>query len=219
MMKGLLLVALLSALPVLALAQLADVPEAPKADAKYLIYLHGVGIERYGVVKAREDYRGIVKVLQERGFIVISEVRSSDTKVDEYCKKVARQVKALITRGVPPENITVVGYSKGALIALRAAAAGDSPKVNYVILAGCVKKGSEFYEMWANNVAPHMKGRILSIYDAADPDRGTCQEFFASAGDKVTGKEIELETGQGHELFRNVLDKWMSPLSDWAGGK
>ncbi len=64
-----------------------------------------------------------------------------------------------------------------------------------------------------------MKGHMLSLYDAADPNRGTCQDFFAAAGDKVTGKEIKLETGRGHALFGKPIDQWVNPLSDWAAGK
>jgi triacylglycerol esterase/lipase EstA (alpha/beta hydrolase family) len=219
MMKKLFVTALLWMLPISATAQLSDVPDTPKADAKYLFYLHGVGIEQVGVFKAQEDYSGIVNAFQRRGFIVISEVRSSNTRPNEYGKKVAGQVKALIAKGVSPENITVVGYSKGGMIALMAAAAGDNEKVNYVILAGCFKKGKEFYRTYANDVAPKMKGRILSMYDAADPDFGTCQDFFVAAGSKVTGKEIKFETRQGHGLFWKGIDQWMSPLSDWASGK
>ncbi len=205
--------------PLSAEAQLSDVPDAPKVDSKYIIYLHGAGIEKVGVARAEEDYRGIVNSLQERGFIVISEVRSSNTKPNEYGRKVAGQVKALITRGVSPENITVLGFSKGGMITLMAAAASDNPKVNYAVLAGCFRKGNEYYEMYENNVAPKMKGHILSMYDAADPNFGTCKDFFAAAGDKVVGKEIKFETGQGHGLFRKAVDQWMTPLTDWASGK
>ena len=105
------------------------------------------------------------------------------------------------------------------MITLVAAAAGDNPKVNYVVLAGCFQKGKEFYDTYANNVAPKMKGHILSMYDAADPNFGTCKDFFAAAGDKVTGNEIKFETGQGHGLFRKAVDQWMGPLIDWATGK
>jgi pimeloyl-ACP methyl ester carboxylesterase len=218
-MKKLFITVLLCSLPLSAGAQLSDVPRAPKVDAKYIIYLHGIGLEKVGVARANEDYNGIVKALHARGFIVISEVRSSDSTPSEYGKKVVGQVKALIDKGVPPESITVVGYSKGGLITLMAAAAGDNPKVNYVVLAGCFQKGKEFYGTYANDVAPKMKGRILSMYDAADPDFGTCQDFFAAAGNKVSSKEIKFETGQAHGLFWKVSDLWMNPLADWASGK
>ncbi len=218
-MKKLCLTLLLCMLPICAVAQLSVVPESPKVDAKYIIYLHGVGIEKVGIAKANEDYNGVVKALEGRGFIVISEVRLPSTKVNEYGKKVAGQVMSLITKGVPPENITVVGYSKGGLITLWAAAAADNPKVNYVVLAGCVLKGSEHYDTYVNKVAPQLKGRILSMFDTADPDRGTCKDFFAAAGNKVTNKEIKFETGEGHGLFRKPVDQWMNPLTDWAGGK
>jgi hypothetical protein len=218
-MKTLLLMLLLSALPLSAVAQITAFPEAPKVDAKYVFYLHGSGTEKYGVMKSDEDYRNIIKTLQDRGFTVISEVRSSDTKPNEYGRKVADQVKTLITRGVPPQNIAVIGYSKGGLITLWAAGAGNHSQVNYVVLAGCFKKGNEFYARYAANLAPTMKGRMLSMYDAADREFGTCQDFFTAAGDKVTGKEITFETGYGHDLFKKPLDQWMNPLTDWVNGK
>ena len=218
-MKKLFLTLLFCALPIYAVAQLSDVPGAPKVDAKYIIYLHGIGIEKVSIARADEDYNGILKALEGQGFIVISEVRSFDTKVNEYGKKVAGQVMALISKGVPPQNITVVGYSKGGLITLWAAAAGDNRKVNYVVMAGCILKGSENYDTYMNNVAPKLKGRILSMFDAADPNRGTCKDFFEAAGAKVTGKEIKFETGTGHGLFKKPVDQWMNPLTDWANGK
>jgi hypothetical protein len=230
-MKNLLLALLLVALPYTAHASaLSDVPASPKTDVEYVIYLHGAGVEKYGTMKADEDYYGIIKALQERGFTVISEVRSSGgpsiggatpggVKQIEYGKKVAGQVKSLIEKGVPPENVAVVGFSKGGMIALLAAAANENAKVHYVILAGCLQPGKEFYSNYLNNVAPKMKGRILSMYDAADPDFGSCQAFFSSAGDKVSSKEIKFETGQGHALFKKPVELWMNPLAEWASSK
>lgn len=218
-MKTLFAALLFCALPLCAAAQLSDVPDAPDVDAKYIIYLHGGGVERLGMARADEDARGAVKALQGKGFVVISEERSAGAKVNEFGKKVAGQVAALIAKGVPPEHITVAGYSKGGLIALWAAVFGNNPKVNYVLLAGCVMKGSEHYPTYANNVARRLKGRMLSMYDAADPDRGTCKEFFDTAGGRVVSSEIRFETGSGHGLFRNVTDQWLNPLADWANGK
>jgi triacylglycerol esterase/lipase EstA (alpha/beta hydrolase family) len=230
-MKHLLLALLLAALPCITHASaLSDVPASPMTDAEYVIYVHGAGVEKYGAMKADEDYYGMIKALEQKGFTVISEVRFSGgppiggvtpggVKPNEYGKKVAGQVKSLMEKGVPPENITVVGFSKGGLITLVAAAAGENAKVHYVILAGCFRPGKEFYSNYANNVAPKLKGRILSMYDEADPDFGSCREFFTSAGDKVSGKEIKFETKQGHALFRKPAEIWMNPLAEWARSK
>jgi pimeloyl-ACP methyl ester carboxylesterase len=209
---------------------LSDVPASPKTDVDYVIYLHGAGVEKHGTMKADEDYHGIIKALEERGFTVISEVRFSGgpsiggvlrggVRPIEYGKKVAEQVKSLLEKGVPPENITVAGFSKGGMIALVAAAAGENTKVHYVVLAGCLRPGKEFYGKYLDNVAPKLKGRILSMYDAADPEFGSCQEFFTRAGDKVSGKEIKFETKQGHALFKKPAELWMNPLAEWARSK
>ena len=229
--KHLFFALLLVALPYSAHASaLSDVPASPKTNVEYVIYLHGAGVERLGTMKADEDYHGIIKALEERGFTVISEVRFSGVpsiggvtrggvRPIEYGKKVAGQVKSLIEKGVPPENITVAGFSKGGMIALVTSAAGENAKVHYVVMAGCLRPGKEFYNNYLDNVAPKMKGRILSMYDAADPDFGSCQEFFASAGDKVSGKEIKFETKQGHALFKKPAELWMKPFAEWARSK
>jgi len=230
-MKHLFFALLLVALPYSAHASaLSDVPTSPKTNVEYVIYLHGAGVEKLGTMKADEDYHGIIKALEERGFTVISEVRFSGVpsiggvtrggvRPIEYGKKVAGQVKSLIEKGVPPENITVAGFSKGGMIALVTSAAGENAKVHYVVMAGCLRPGKEFYNNYLDNVAPKMKGRILSMYDAADPDFGSCQEFFASAGDKVSGKEIKFETKQGHALFKKPAELWMKPFAEWARSK
>lgn len=211
-------------------AALSDVPDSPKTDVLYVIYLHGAGVEKLGTMKADEDYHGIIKALEEKGFTVISEVRFSGgpsisgvtrggVRPIDYGKKVAGQVKKLMEKGVPPDNITVAGFSKGGMIALVTAAAGENARVHYVVLAGCLQPGKEFYDNYLDNVAPKMKGRILSMYDAADPDFGSCQEFFARAGENVIGKEIKFETKQGHALFKKPAELWMNPLAEWAHSK
>ena len=51
-------------------------------------------------------------------FVVISEQRPRNTDVEEYAGKVTGQITALLDAGVPAENITVLGASKGAAIAI-----------------------------------------------------------------------------------------------------
>ena len=63
-------------------------------------------------------------------------------------------------------------------------------------------------------------GRILSIYDLEDEKFGSCAAILG--GNKnVRFKEIELNTGKGHKLFRipkeKFIEQWRDPLLEWAG--
>lgn len=105
-------------------------PDAPDISRKFIFYLHGRAVESKGPEGAPEDYWSILKTLNGRGFKVISEVRPEGSTVREYVVKTAEYVSRLISAGVPLENITVVGFSKGGQIALRTVAVLGNPKVN-----------------------------------------------------------------------------------------
>lgn len=62
-------------------------------------------------------------------------------------------------------------------------------------------------------------GRILSIYDSSDEKYGSCSSLISDS-DTVKFKEIELDSGKGHKLFRIPKDKfinqWRDPLINWT---
>jgi hypothetical protein len=66
------------------------------------------------------EYEAILKKFAGYGFIVISEQRPKNADVEEYAKRTVEQIILLLDANVPPENITVVGASKGANIAITA---------------------------------------------------------------------------------------------------
>jgi len=74
---------------------------------------------------------------QSYGFEVVSEKRPKNADGWEYAQRTARQVSELLTAGVPPGSITVVGASKGATIATVASHLLGNPEVNYVLLGTC----------------------------------------------------------------------------------
>ncbi len=90
----------------------AGVPEEIDTDARYLIYLHGAIIEREGERPTHPEYgiyeyREILEVFAEKGFVVISEARPEGTDGMLYAARVADQVRALLDADVPPSHITV----------------------------------------------------------------------------------------------------------------
>jgi acetyl esterase/lipase len=92
---------------------------------------------RYGLY----EYSAIVQALTDRGFRVISEVRQSDVHPRQYASRVADEVGELLKAGIAPQDISIVGHSKGGNMALIVASLLQQEDANYVILAGCGKGG------------------------------------------------------------------------------
>lgn len=78
------------------------------------------------------EYEKILESLKERGFIVISEARKQSPEIEPYAAKVAAQVKQLLNAGVPPKNITVLGASQGAWIAMLVSTYAANRDLNFV---------------------------------------------------------------------------------------
>jgi hypothetical protein len=121
------------------------VPANIDASKYYLFYLHGKILEDQGINAVSEkygpyDYEKIVSALKKRGFVVISEVRSKNTNPWEYARKVVGQIEVLLEKNVPPQNITVVGASKGAGITVLISHLLKNKEANFVPMAIAVPK-------------------------------------------------------------------------------
>ena len=103
---------------------LSGMPEKVEPADRYLIYLHGRIIEDAGPHPTHPrfgtyEYAEILDTLAAAGFTVISEQREPNTNVSAFAQRVAGQAVSLIDAGVPPESITVMGFSKGGGIAIQ----------------------------------------------------------------------------------------------------
>ncbi len=194
-------------------------PESIDPAKRYLFYLHGKIIEDQGLpatspIYGEYEYEAILKKLSGYDFVVISEQRPKDTDGVEYAKKVAKQAKALLNAGVPAKNITVVGASKGAGIAVYVSHFLENKAVNFVILAIChpdevaILKQQQIY----------LYGNVLSIYDFTDEYAGSCKDLFAFSEGKGIARyaEIVLNIGTGHGILYKPLDEWITPVIEWA---
>jgi hypothetical protein len=190
---------------------ISEAPSKPDISSKYIFYLHGSVEEDEG---STEKYETAVEAIADYSDIVISEVRD-DTDPNTYAEKLKVQVNGLIDKGVSAKNITISGFSKGSIISLAAAGAIQNPDVNYVLLAGC----SDYLNGKYNIDTKIVVGRILSIYDSEDEKFGSCSGMISSS-DKVKFKEIEIDSGKGHKLFRipkeKFIEQWRDPLVNWT---
>lgn len=187
---------------------------------RYLFYLHGRIIEDQGIraVSPRYgayEYREILEEFQRHGFVVISEHRGQNTDPYLYATRIVRQVESLLNSGVPEGNVTIVGASKGAVIAIFVSHLLEIQNINYVIIAICTPDVRE--ELIESNVS--LSGNVLSIYDSIDEFAGSCEELFILSQGEAFGKhdEIVLDLGLGHGMLYHAMDEWMLPVLQWTG--
>lgn len=181
-------------------------------SAKYFIFLHNYYVEKNGP-NGDCKYFNILEAFAERGFVVVSEIRTGKIVPCTYATKVVKQVNTLLNAGVPPQNITVAGHSKGAVISLCAASLLGNPKLNFVVMAGCEIAPIKKFKMYPDfNL---LKGRILSIFAISDTIAKSCKETFSMASNGFSGTEIKLENREGHRLFFTPAEIWISPTIDW----
>jgi len=193
-----------------------DIPDKIDTKAKFLFYLHGRIVEIKGIrptspIYGVYEYEKIVEALKNRGFIVISEARARNTHAGQYAQKVVSQVNRLLEAGVPASNITVVGASKGAFIAMIVSTMLQNKEINFVFLAGCSDSIRKF--------DLNFSGNILSIYDEKDQLVGSCQNYFKQSIGINRQKEIMLKIGTGHGIVYKPLKEWIDPVVQWASGK
>lgn len=182
----------------------------------HVIYVHGKAVEdggrrpstRFGVY----EYDAILDAFRREGFVVTSEQRPRDADPLVYAHRVADEVHGLVRAGVPPSRITVVGASKGAVIAMLASSELQQPEVRYVLLGDCNDWVFQHFDI-------RLSGRILSIYETSDELGTTCKPFFARAGKLTETKEIALHLGIAHAFLYTPRADWMRPAVNWIRRK
>jgi len=185
----------------------------------YMFYLHGQIIEDQGIPAVSPqygeyEYQEILERLSDFGFVVISEQRPKNTDGVEYAGRIAEQVATLLDAGVPAKNITIVGASKGAGIAVFTSHFLENEEINFVIMAICHPNEVEYLKQ--NQI--FLYGNILSIYDSVDEYAGSCQELFTFSEGKGISRheEIVLSIGTGHGILYQPLEEWVRPIVQWA---
>lgn len=186
------------------------IPPTIDGSAHYLFFLHNYYVEQHGPNRDCK-YHDILKAFSEKGFTVISEVRSGKIVPSLYAQKIVRQVKKLLNAGVPPERISIAGHSKGGVITLCVASQLRNPKIGYIIMAGCdIKSLEQAYPDFTQ-----IKGEILSIYASSDSIANSCQNEFSKAIIGICYKEMKLKSEKGHRLFFQPEDIWVEPVMAW----
>jgi hypothetical protein len=161
----------------------------------------------------RYEYRKILEAFAARGFVVVAEVRESGAGRD-FVEATAAQTRRLLAAGVPARHVTVVGFSKGGLLALGVAEIVGSDQVGYAILAGCRSDPG-----WIAGVAPRLRGRFLSLRDRSDRFSASCQPLFEAASRVREKREHTFDTGLDHGLFYRPRRGWVDRITRWSLGE
>jgi len=187
-------------------------PTKIKPDEKYVFYSHGLIVEGDNLMPVNErwgvyDFIAVRKALTDPHYNLISYHRPAKTVPDQFAEKLAADVRKLIKAGVRPENITLLGFSRGGEITLLATDKLRLDKINTILLAVCggfVKKHPEYQAY----------GNVYSIYETSD-FAGSCQ-FLQDRNNKVHSfKETAISTGKEHGAFYKPLPQWLTQVKSW----
>jgi pimeloyl-ACP methyl ester carboxylesterase len=202
---------------------LQAVPEAPDRTARYAIYLHDVTLDNGPDAQRLARLDRVTRALAAAGLTVIAEVRPLGTiqkvpdDLDRYAQKVAGQVRSLLAADVAARRINVVGYSRGAVLAMMTATHTADRRVGFVILAGCMNDSGRFREFAPvlMRYAEKFAGNFLSIIEQSDPDFGTCAPYFAKASPRPAYAESMVQTGKGHAFAAEPEPAWVQRVVTW----
>ena len=180
---------------------------------KHLFYLHGMIIEVQGINAVSPQfgaykYQEIIDSLNAPGYMVHSEVRTTQTDFKAFCQKISRQIDELVKDGVPPHNISVIGASKGAQMAMTIADLNTNA-INYILLGANNSRVEQNFE-W------RLHGRVLGIYEKSDTIAGKDYSYWIERSPDVKEfQQLEIQTGLGHGFLYSPIAQWLNPTLEW----
>lgn len=192
---------------------LQQVPDNPDITKQYLFYLHGLIVEEAGIRPKSEEhgyyeYELILDTLAQEGVVVISEAREKGTQIRSYAETIVSQVEKLMAKEVMPENITIIGASKGGIITAYISSMLKNKRIHYVFLAG-------LFEKCLTDENLKLYGNVLSIHDRADKQSITPALYFQRSEGLGQFKDIVLSLDIGHGLIYKPYREWLDPVLKW----
>ena len=189
-------------------------PPPVKPDSRWLWYLHGDVPEDQPAAAVRvgaavDQYSRMQAMLGDSGFIVTYQLRKPNVDPEVYADSVAQQIRRRLAAGVPAANISVLGDSKGALIAMLVSSRLPDRDIRYIVIDGCGKSNLTRYPL-------QFHGDVLSIFETSDTLGGSCAVALRRSTDMGYKKELMLRTGLADANGRHPLAEWLEPAVHWA---
>jgi len=178
-----------------------------------VIYLHGQIIEEQGInahstLFGKYAFEEIIDFLRNTPATVYADVHDSNVHFVHYCQQISNRIDSLILTGIRPNQITVLGASKGGVMAMIISNMNETP-INYIFL-GSNNITIEQENDWSFN------GRILGIYDLSDKLAGKPYDHWIEQSPNAKSfKQVELNTGVGHGFLYKPIDEWLLPTKEW----
>jgi len=190
----------------------SEFPQQINANEKYVFYTHGLLLEGQNVKPEHErwgvyDFLAVKKALSDPQYNLIAYHRPKHTIANQFAEKLATDVKTLLDHGVKPENITLLGFSRGGEITLLANSKLRQDKVNTILLAVCgdYVKGHEEFQPYGN---------LFSIYETSD-FAGSCEYLQDRTRQLNSFIEKSINTGKEHGAFYQPLPQWLDQVKRW----
>ena len=187
---------------------------------QYVFFLHNKFLESHSLTEKHPkygvaEYTPILNKLKGKNTIVISEKRRDNTDPEVYARKVITQIDSLQTKGILPQNISIVGTSQGGYIAQYISYYAKNPDLKFVIIGGSFKDDS-----LNKDLDFKLYGKILSINEKSDDSHValSTQKRYQNSHLKAF-KEIEINTGMNHGFLFKALDAWLTPTKEWIQKK
>lgn len=188
-----------------------------ETEKDYIFFIHNKFLEENPdgtfskVYNVKAEYNKIIESFSKDGFVVLSEKRKPNTNGIEYAKKIVLQIDSLTQKGIKPNNITVIGTSKGGYIAQYVSTFAKNPNLNFVFIGSY--QNTDIAEIPTINFC----GNILTIYEKSDVFGVTAFKRKETSKLKINQfKEIELNTGLKHGFLYIASDEWLKPSKMWA---
>ncbi len=180
---------------------------------KHVFYLHPAIVEQEGwnAIHPRFgsfDGDAILEYLASANIKLYADQRDSTVDFYSYTERLDRQVDSLISNKVKPEDISIIGASKGGVIAMYLSHLNHEP-INYVFLASNTVQIDSLYD-WSLN------GRILAIIEETDSIAfRTYESWIEKSPNILEFKEIKVSTGLNHGIVLKADKQWLNPTKDW----
>lgn len=190
-----------------------EFPSQINPGEKYVFYSHGLIVEGTNETPTHPEY-GIYEfpsirqeIFEIGGFNLIAHHRPQNTNIERYVDLLESWVISLMKAGVNSNDITLIGFSRGAHLTALASNRLRSFEINTILMASC------FDGDIVADPPISLGGRLLSIYETTDA-AGHCGEL-ASRSQLMSFDEISITTGKKHGAFYTPHDYWLNPIKEW----
>lgn len=191
----------------------ADFPSEIRANERYVIYSHGLIVEGddprpVHPTRGVYDFPAIKQALFLDGnFNLIAHQRPKNTEIAAYVATLESWVRRLVSAGVRPSRITLVGFSRGGQLTAYASGRLADLGLNTAIMGACSDGDI------ARDPPLTLRGNLLSIYETTDSVL-SC-ETLAKRSELTSFEEVAISTGKEHGAFFRPLPEWVEPLKQW----